>query len=237
MCRIVFRVPAGVRCKGRSLTVAVLKAGLAGLAVLASAGCARQITITQDPYINNAMQIDRRAEDRTGEPLELNIVCVYPTDLFDERNAALKPNAGITSEEWFKYRPLPGDQPEVAVPVGRFGLLEEQVFVLTNEPHYYGKKIGAALRGAKQDGATITKRGIAFNGWALHSEKAVIYVFGKFTDKQGKVLRIPPAMFHPPGAYGDKLAIKIGVREGGPDYGQYIEIDSERCPRKMHGGK
>lgn len=216
MCRIVFSVPVWA------------------LVLYASAGCARQLTITQDAYINNAMQIDRRPEDRTGEPLELNIVCVYPTDVFDERNAALRPNSGITSEQWFKYRPLPGDQPEVAAPVGRFCVLEEQVFVLTNDPHYYGRKIGASLRGAKQDGGVLTKKGIDYNAWALHGNDAVIYVFGKFTDKQGKVLPIPPAKFHPPGAYGNHLAVKIGVREGGANFGQYIEIDTDRCPRKMH---
>jgi hypothetical protein len=213
-----------------------LPALIGGLVILASAGCSRQLTITQDNYINNAMQIDRSPQDRTGEPLELDIVCVYPSDLSDPRNARLTPTAGLTSEEWFRRRPIPGDQVNLGAPSDRFWLPEEQIFLLTNDRQYYGQRIGAALRGAKLDGTAVTKGGIEFNTWFLHSENSVIYVFGRFTDKQGKVLPVPPAEFHPPGAYNSHLAIRVGVRESGANYGQYIEIDTALCPRKMHDG-
>ena len=215
-----------------SRSLVLLFSGLAGLA---SVGCARQFTITQDDRVNNAMQIDRRPEDRTGEPLELDIVCVYPRDLKDERNDRLKPSSGITSAEWFKRRPIPGDKVNMEAANDRFRLPPEQICLLTNDREVYGKKVGACLRGAKQDGRTVTKSGIEFSTWALHDDMSVIYVFGKFTDKQGKVLEVPPAKFHPPGAYAERLAFKIGIRENAPNFGQYIEIDSERCPRKMHG--
>jgi hypothetical protein len=193
---------------------------IAGLGALASAGCARQLTITQEDYINNAMQIDRSPQDRTGEPLELDIVCVYPDDLADPRNARLGPNSGLTSEEWFRRRPIPGDQVNLGAPSDRFWLPEEQIYLLTNDRQYYGQRIGAALRGAKLDGTAVAKGGIDFNAWFLHSENSVIYVFGRFTDKQGKVLPVPPA-------------VRIGVRESGANYGQYIAIDTELSPRKM----
>ena len=218
---------------GKALAALVGLVGLAG----AAGGCARQLTITQDDYVNNAMQIDRRPEDRTGEPLEVNIVCVYPDDLSDPRNERLRGTSAITSDEWFARRPVPGDQADLGGPTGRFRLLEEQIFLLTNERYFYGQRIGAALRGAKQDGRTLVKGGIEFNPYVLHSGSAVIYVFGRFTDKEGKVLAVPPAVFHPPGAFGNKLAVKIGIRDSGPHFGQYVEIDAERCPRKMHGGQ
>ena len=210
---------------------------LGGLAGVTSAGCTRELILTQDDRVNNAMQIDRRPEDRTGEPLELDIVCVYPHNLKDERNERLKPNSGITSAEWFKRRPIPGDKVDMEAANDRFRLPLGQIFLLTNDREVYGKRIGACLRGAKQDGATITKSGIEFSATALHDNTSVIYIFGKFIDKQGKVLDVPPAKFHPPGAYSERLAFKIGVRENAPNFGQYIEIDSERCPRKMHGSE
>jgi hypothetical protein len=219
-----------IRPRFRVATAALLGGGLA---MVAASGCARQLTITQDDYVNNAMQIDRERRDRTGEPLELDVVCVYPKDLNHQRNDRLKPNSGITSAEWFKRRPVPGDRPDMETANDRFRLPPQQIFLLTNERETYGRRIGACLRGARQDGKTITKKGIEFSAAALHDGRSVIYVFGKFTDKQGQVLAVPPAMFHPPGAYTDRLAIRIGVREGGPNYGQYIEIDSEKCPRKL----
>jgi hypothetical protein len=215
----------------------VVAGALAGLAITGSNGCSRKLTITQDNYVNNAMHVDRKPEDRTGEPLELNVVCVFPNNLKDERNDRLKPNSGITSAEWFKRRPIPGDKPDMEGTSDRFRLPPGQIFLLTNERETYGRKIGAALRGAKFDGATVTKDGIVFSAFALHDDQAVIYIFGRFTDKQGRVLEVPPAKFHPPGAYSDHEAVRVGVREDAPNYGQYIEIDVQRCPRKMHGSE
>lgn len=205
-----------------------------GVAVVAG-GCSRSMTITQDEYVNTAMHVDRKVEDRTGEPLELDIVLVYPSDLKDERNDRLKPSSGITSAEWFKRRPIPGDKVDMEASNDRFRLPPGQILLLTNDSETYGRRIGSSLRGARLDGKTIAKKGIEFSSLAWHDDNAVIYVFARFIDKQGQVLEAPPAKFHPPGAYSDQLAVKIGTRENAANHGQYIEIDSERCPRKMHG--
>jgi len=48
-------------------------------------------------------------------------------------------------------------------------------------------------------------------------------------------LDVAPIMFHPPGACSDALYIKIGVDSSRPHFGQYAEIDADKCKRKMHG--
>ena len=211
----------------------------ASLCGLGASGCgARTLTITQDKHVNTAMHIRRAPAQQTGMPLELNIVCVYPKDLDrdDAPNAALQPNSGITSEQWFARRPLPGDTEDGETSGDRFRLPRDQIFYLTNESQseIYGKRIGAALRGAVNDGETIIKGGIIFDSWALHNARAVLYVFGRFEDEDHRVLRVPPAKFDPPGAYVDEVAVKIGVRLEGPNFGQYIEVASQR---KMHGSE
>ncbi len=207
------------------------------MACTAGGGCARSLTISQDEYVNTAMHVDRKAEDRTGEPLELNVVLVYPKDLKDERNDRLKPSAGITSAEWFKKRPIPGDKVDMEASNDRFRLPPDQILLLTNDSDTYGRRIGSCIRGARLDGKTIAKKAIDFSSLAWHDDNAVIYVFARFVDKQGQVLEAPPARFHPPGAYSKDLAVKIGTRENASNYGQYIEIDAQLCPRKMHGAE
>ncbi len=204
---------------------------LAGLWGVALAGCARELTITQETYINTAMHIGRPAGSKTGEPLELNIVVVTPKDLKHESNDGLAPEAGITSDIWFRDRPIPGDKADTEDRGGRFYLPKEQIFLMSYDTKFYGKRIGDPLRGAATDRKEkIVKK---FNhAGHLHDDKSVVYVFGKFVDKNGNVLPVPPAKFHPPGAYTEDLSIKIGVDERRPHYGQYID---NTTPRKLHG--
>jgi len=198
-----------------------------------SAGCSRSLTIEQDEYVNTAMHQARDPQNQTGEPLEVVIVCVAPRDLKKQGNERLKPGAGITSREWYQKGPKPGDTVEMENNEGRFRLPGNQIYLLTNDTESaYGKQIGAALRGGKLDGKIVKKQNIDFKFWSLHDSDAVIYVFGKFTDKDGNVLPVPPAKFHPPGAYESNVSIKIGVDKGRDNYGQYI---ANTTPRKMHG--
>lgn len=204
------------------------------LAGVCLGGCSRVLTITQDAYINTAGQ-DKRAEaERTGDPLELNIVCVTPQDLKKDVNADLKPGSGITSEVWFRKRPIDGDEKQKA---GRFDLPKKQVYLLTNDMDAYGTRKGPALRGSEADGPKKTTEGdIAFPFGALHDSDSVIYVFGKFKGPDGAVLPVQPARFAPPGAFTHELSIHVGVEKSrfgqGLDKGQYIKVMSDR---KMHG--
>jgi hypothetical protein len=188
-----------------------------------SSGCARVLTITQDRLINTA------GTGRT-EPLELNIVCVAPNDLKLETNKRLAPDSGITSDVWFKDRPIHGDTAEMGEGSrgSRFWLPSSQVACLTFDKSAYGTRIGDSLRGTAIDGAAPLRKSFRFPGFFQVSfdPQAVIYIFGKFTGPRGELLAVPPAKFHPPGAYTRDLKVHVGVREGGPNYGQYIEIPS-----------
>lgn len=193
--------------------------------VVAIAGCSRSLTINQDPCINTASQANRPAEKRTGEPLELAVVCVYAADLKKAGNELLRPDSKISAKDWYEKRPEIG-----AAAAGRFDLPQNQVYVLTNDDRVYGRHIGTALRGTKFDGdQPIQKSGIALNWGAVHDAQTVIYVFPKFIGRDGGVLPVPPAKFNPPGKYGANLAIKVGVRADRPlDEAQYIEAVSSR---------
>lgn len=209
---------------GRGLVVGLL-------APVLLTGCARSLTIRQDPYINTASQANRPADKRTGDPLELTIVCVYPADLKKPGNEALQPDSKITSKEWYDRRPEVGLEKSA----GRFDLPANQIYVLTNADKVYGRRIGSALRGAAFDGdRPIQKTGIDFKWDALHGEQSVIYVFPKFIGASGGVLPVPPAKLHPPGAYDANVEIKIGLHaDRPPEDAQYVEVLS---PRKLHGG-
>lgn len=197
-------------------------------------GCGRTLTILQAEYINTASQENRLEDRRTGEPLELAIVCVYPDDLEKAANNQLRPDQKVTSEDWFKRRPTSDGSKDA-----RFDLPADQIYVLTNDSSVYGRHIGKALRGSKLDQTdTIHKTGIQFKGgWVggqYHDADSVIYVFAKFIGSNGEVLPVLPAKFNPPGAYTEDLEVRIGVD---PDTGrrladrQFIKVQSER---KLH---
>ena len=194
-------------------------------------GCQRHLTITQDPYINTAMHVNRPKDKQTGEPLEVHIVSVYPEDLKNAANARLMPDYGITSDIWFRDRPQPGDRWDVPGTTTRFQLPPGQIFLLTDDRNYYGSYSGPTLHGAAVDGSAPVKRKFKFGG-ALHNKHSVIYVFPKFIGPDGTILPVPPAKFDPPGAYSADLSVHIGVEEARPHYGQHIETTT---PRKLHG--
>lgn len=199
---------------------------LAAVGVLT--GCGRTLTIRQGPHINTASQAGRPADKRTGEPLELTIVCVYPQDVQKPANDLLRPGSRITARDWYERRPTGAGED-----AGKFVLPADQVLVLTNDSGVYGKKIGQALRGGALDGEAPVKKSINFRWGDLHDDRAIIYVFPKFIGRDGGVLPAAPATFHPPGAYTSDLQIEVGVEENQPpETGQYVRVLS---PRKMHG--
>lgn len=213
---------------GASLARALL---ICGMVPAALPGCARVLTTTQDDYINTAMHADRQRSSRTGEPLEITIVSVYPGDLKLDANDRLDPGREITCDVWYQDRPQPGDKVDMEEPHGRFRIPKNQVFIRTDDAQYYGKRVGGRLHGALIDKQKTVKTSFNFAG-PLHNDKSVIYVFPKFIDRRGQVLPVPPAKFHPPGAYTHELAVKIGVDETRGHHGQYIDNITER---KMHG--
>lgn len=219
--------------------------GLTVAGLLFGSGCARELTITQDNFVNTASQIDRPPQQRTGVPLELAIVCVYEKDLERSVNSALKPGSGITSDIWFKKRPLPGDDETDASKrkpgwEERFQLSTDQIFLLTNdEPgKVFGKRIANALRGAQIDGKQLKKK-FEFSTFAVHNRNSVIYVFGRFSDNADNTLPVKPAIWNPPGDYTEALSLHIGVDEGNPRgnfgcFGQYLE---NTTPPRLNKGK
>ncbi|MBK9118843.1 MAG: hypothetical protein IPM18_04465 [Phycisphaerales bacterium] len=200
-----------------------------GLLLQVAPGCGRTLKIGQDLYINTAPHANRPEATRTGEPLEVTVVVVYGEDLQKPGNELLRPGSQITSRDWYARRPQPGGES-----AGRtFDLPKSQIYVLTNDPDYFGKHIGSALRGGKLDGETPIekKNAIDVRAGALHSKDTVIYVFPRFINREGVVLPVAPATFHPPGAYEAELHVRIGVRPGQPlDQAQFIEVLS---PRKL----
>lgn len=201
-----------------------------GLGIVATLGCERRMTIRQDNYINNAMQPNRPPARRTGEPLELTVVCVLPADLKDPANADLKPGSPIDSRMWYGRRPGGAVAPRPGEPVAApFKIPAGQIFVLDeNNPDaslrpLHGKAIEGSDRQLKVDTDKILKFSVPAG--ALFSKDCAIYVFGKFADENGDILPVAPAVFSPPGDYTSELFIKVGTtgKWDSPDRGQYIK--------------
>lgn len=200
---------------------------LTALLSIASMGCpSRTLTITQDDYINTGSHVRRDADKRTGQPLEVTIVCVYPQDLEKAANNGLR--LGLTCKDWYDHAPKPDGT--------GFQLPGDQIYVLTNRPGGgIGRRLGPSLAGAIQDGrADRSVGGIKF-GKDLFDKRSAIYVFPKFIGPDRKVLPVPGAVFSPPGSYSSRISVKIGVDksryEQAPLYGQYIRNTSVRDKR------
>jgi hypothetical protein len=222
-------VPRSEAFGGSSLgRVLVLMFGAAALLP----GCARSLTITQQDYINTQMHVDRSPEYRTGQPLEVNVVCVYPSDLGKPVNAPLAPDNNLTSDVWYRRRPQSGS----IAGAGTFDLPAKQIYLLTDSKDAYGKVVGPRLRGGKQDGkSTVKISGIDFREkgkfkvtGSLFDARAVLYVFPKFIGTDGDVLKAAPAKFHPPGDYRRDLYVEIGVEDRGGREIQYINNTTDR---------
>ena len=187
-------------------------------AVVLSSGCSSTtLTITQGEYINTAMHMNRPAASRTGEPLELTVVCLYSKDLKHEANGRLAPGSGITSDIWYRDRPMLGDREEMQDRGTRFWVPKSQVFVMTYDKQYYGTSIGAPIRGYATDKSAEIRRRFDFPS-SFKKSRAWIYVFPRFIDTEGRVLPVPPAVFKP----GNAIQVEIGVNEDRAHYGQYI---------------
>ncbi len=186
-------------------------------------GCAQHVTFRQADYINTAMHWGRAPSQRTGEPLEINIVRVRSKDLKIATNDRLRPDRNISSDVWFANRPILGDDLEKAETGGRFWLPKSQILVMTYDPEYYGTRIGDPLRGAATDKKKEIKTSVSASGMFSNVTSA-IYVFAKFVDENGNVLPIAPARLRSPGRGDRELIVEIGVDESRGDFGQYIEV-------------
>jgi hypothetical protein len=212
---------------GLRIGIGATTAACAGLVALLS-GCGKELVITQGQYINTAMHVNRQEQDQTGEPLELNVVYVYPETLKHDANGRLAPESGITADIWFRDRPQPGDTKDMAARGTRFWLPKEQILLLTDDSQFYGTRVGGRPRGAHIDGnEVVLKRKLDFKG-SLGSDRSVIYVFPKFVDSKGQVLPVRPAKFHPPSAYDKELTVRIGVDKSRDNYGQRIDASGRK---------
>jgi len=211
--------------------VAMYLATLVTLVPLSGLGCQRVLTIQQDDRVNNAMYMYREnPEDWRGDPLHVDIVCVTASDLKDDRNARLAWDSTITCKEWYERRPKKGNDDSAAT----FQLPSDHIFMLSDDDTMPGKALHRSLRGALDDGKKPVKVSFSFPG-KIHDRKSVIFVFPRFTVRDGSVLPVPPVRFDPPGAFKAGLAVKIGVLEDPKSkrhMGQYIKLLSER---KLHG--
>lgn len=212
-----------MRTRSRSMRMCLVTLA-PGLLSLMQLGCGdRTLTISQDRYINTAMHLHRPLAEQTGDPLEVNIVCVSPEDLEKTENDRLKPGSGITAKEWYAHRPeVGGQQP------GKFWLPSDQIYLLTNMTGLCGTVKGPSLAGSVEDGvAQKVVRGIKLPKKPGHRQ-SVIYVFPKFIGPDAMVLPTPPAVFNPPSAYPNNLAVEIGVQPGGSNHGQFIKNTTRR---------
>jgi hypothetical protein len=178
-------------------------------------GCAqRTLRITQDPRVNTAVK-------DLGEPLEINIVCVYPKDV--EKNPDLDPvrRAGpITADTWYARRPT-GENSDGQ----HFQLPRNQIHLLTNETSYYGILEGPALRGRDLDGQVVVRSFDVKPGLILRNRHSAIYVFPKFfKEKSGALLPVPPVVFSPPAKFG--TALQVHVKAQGIEHGRGAAADS-----------
>jgi len=192
----------------------------AGVVLTALAvGCStRTLTITQHDYINTDIHLGRPAGERTGDPLEVNVVCVYPDDLDKPQNAQLRPESGITSDIWYKYRPT---EAVGAAGGNKFDLPAEQILLLTDATDFYGTRYGPTLRGAVVDGQK--ERVISdIKLKSLKDKRSVMFVFPLFVSREGTILPTAPVKFHPPGKHPRHLGVEIGLKDPVNRTGQFI---------------
>ena len=170
--------------KAKALDARLLITGVIALSVTVSVGCsARTLTIVQTDRVNTAMQDYLPWAERTGQPLEVAIVCVHSEDLENAENEPLRPRTNVTCKTWYERQPEGGGGAKT-----QFKLRKDQIYLLTNDPDPYGTHAGPALNGAIKDGrSVIPVSGIRFPGGKLFGRGSVIYVFAKFVNRKGDV--------------------------------------------------
>jgi len=190
--------------------------GAVGLIVLGSGCSSNRITIVQDRFINTAVHLNRPVDQRTGDPLEVSMVYLFPDDLEKEVNAGLRPGSGITSKGWYDNRPTLGSR-------GGFQVPADQIFLLTNDSQPYGTRVGRRLRGADRDGTSeVAVTGVGHLSRGRFKSGPILYVFPKFIGPQGQVLPVPPLLYRRPYSRSG-IRFRVGVDPNRDHYGQYVE--------------
>ncbi len=186
------------------------------LTAFASGCSSNALTIVQGEYLNTAVHMNRPVDQRTGDPLEVTFVCLYPEDLEKEANSGLRPGSGITCKGWYDNRPSHSGG-------GGFQVPADQVFLLTNDSQPYGTRVGRRLQGANRDGKSkLVVKGVNFGSRGFFKKSPVMYVFPKFIGPQGQVLPVSPIIYESPRWRGG-FRFKIGVDSNREHYGQFIE--------------
>lgn len=177
-----------------------------GFLALGVAGCEnRTIAVDREKFINT------RADPK-GYPVSIDIVSVYPSDLKDAANKDLMPTGpGITADLWFARKPT-RESMSRKDDVQNFRLGEEQIHSYTDEDNktIYGRRKGGKIIGTDaSSGNIVISRSQGLPVRDIFSSEAAIYVFAKFTDKNGKVLPSRPAVFWRVGDFKEELAVRI----------------------------
>lgn len=192
------RQGAGVN-RGRA---AVAGALAAACAALGTAGCSDRILT-----IDVADFIAKTPGQPNGTPIEVDIVCVLPSDFkkdLKERNKDLLPGSTITSEQWFQNKPT---KESMTNPAGgaRYQIPSERIISYAEKPELYGKYAGGRIRGAKAGGQARFSCSKTIPVKDIHDSQSAIYVFARFPGKTTS-----PAVFSPIGAYTRDIAVYIG---------------------------
>ncbi len=179
------------------------------LAALACAGCSdkRTVRIDRDRVINTGF-------DPGGYPIQVDVVSVFPSDLKQEVNRDLRPDrpdGPITADVWFRNKPTK-DSMKDKDDNKHYRLSAEQIHSYTDEDEgtFWGIKKGGKLTGSDSLGGSIVigaESGVPVKD--VFSDRAVVYVFARFTDAQGNVLKTRPAVFWKVGDFDKTLTVQI----------------------------
>lgn len=197
------------------LTAALVSACLA----LGLSGCSERILrIDCEKVINTGFQ-------SIGAPLSVDVVSVFPCDLSgdeEEVNELLRFDAGagtepITADVWFKRKPTResmGKEEPNDWDRSLFRIDSGQIISFTDldkdEVYAKPKNVHGQTLGKKYwpKGQRYYEVKVPIDD--IWDDRSVIYVFGRFTDKDGNVLRTKPAVFWKVGDWKRGLEVLVG---------------------------
>lgn len=215
-----------------------------GVGAALTIGCERRLILRQGEYINNAMHAKRPEGRRTGEPLEVTLVLFLPEFYDIPANEALRPKQSkvITSQDWYERRPGSPNNPKA------FEIPEDRIFLLTDEPRFYGTKVGGALHGGKLEGTLSIRvddesiqvgdqkpvkikrldNPLDLKAHPFNDERCAIYLFGRFVGENGEVLPVKPEVITPKNiSHEQEITIQVDVDKevykSNPGQAQYIK--------------